>query len=50
MLDYLLPNFECPMRLTYEDIKNKENDYIKGLLFKIGQLENGFKQENLIKE
>ena len=26
MLDFLLPNFECPMRLTYEDIKNKEND------------------------
>lgn len=48
MLDYLLPNFECPMRLTYEDIKNKENDYIKSLLFKIGQLENGFKQESLI--
>lgn len=50
MLDYLLPNFECPMRLTYEDIKNKENDYIKSLLFKIGQLEMGFKQESLIKE
>ena len=50
MLDYLLPNFECPMRLTYENIKNKENDYIKSLLFKIGPLENGFKQESLIKE
>lgn len=47
ILDYLLPNFKCQMRLTYEDIKNRENEYINHLIFVIGQLKNGVVQKDL---
>ena len=46
----ILPNFECPMRLTVKHAQLRLNEYQKRLQLENNQLKNGFKQTKLLEE